>query len=50
MPRVVWAEDSKTGLSFEIGQRQLKFQRKSTLQSLANPAASAEESDVPYGT
>ena len=50
MPRVVWAGDSKTGLSFEIGQSQQKFQRKSTLQSLANPAVSVEESDVPYGT
>ena len=38
MPRVVWAEESKTGLGFEIGPRQQKCQRKLTLQFLANPA------------
>ena len=38
MPRVVFDEESKAGLGFEIGQRQQKYQRKPTLQSLANPA------------
>ena len=32
MPRVVLAEESKTGLGFENGQQQKKFQRKSSLQ------------------
>ena len=47
MPRVVWAGDSKTGLSFEIGQSQQKFQRKSTLQSLANPAVCGRGGCIP---
>ncbi len=38
MPRVVFDEESQTGLGFEIGQLQQKFQRKPTLQSLSNPA------------
>ena len=40
MSCVIYAEESNTGLSFEIGQRQRKCQRKATLQSLANPAVS----------
>ena len=40
MPRVVFEEESKTGLSFEIRQPHRKCQRKPTLQSLANPAVS----------
>ena len=31
-------EKSKTGLGFEIGQPQRRFQRRPTLQSMANPA------------
>ena len=31
MPRVVWAEESKTGLGIEIGHRQQKLWRKPTL-------------------
>ena len=38
MSCVIWAEESKTGFSFEIGQRQQKYQRKPILQSLAKPA------------
>ena len=38
MPRVVFDKESKTGLDFEIGQPQQKFQRRPTLQSMANPA------------
>ena len=38
MPRVVWAEESKTGLGIEIGHRQQKLWRKPTLQSMDNPA------------
>ena len=38
MLRVIFEEESKTGLGFELGQRQQKCQRKPTLQSLANPA------------
>ena len=34
----VGGEKSKTGLGFEIGQRQQKIWRKLNLQSLANPA------------
>ena len=45
MPHVVWAEESKTGLSFENGERQQKYQHKSTLQSLANQAVQQPYSD-----
>ena len=38
MPRVVWAEESKTGPGFEIGQPQQKCSRKPSLQWMANPA------------
>ena len=38
MLRVIWTDESKTGLGFEIGPRQQKCQRKSSLQSMANPA------------
>ena len=41
MPRVVLAGESKTGLSFEIGQPQQKIWRKPSLQSIANPAVRA---------
>ena len=40
MPCVVWAEESKTGLRFEIEPPQQKCQREPTLQSLSNPAVS----------
>ena len=35
---VVWAEESKTGLGYEIGPSQQKCQRKLSLQSMPNPA------------
>ena len=38
MPHVLWAEESKTGLGYEIRPSQLKCQRKPSLQSIANPA------------
>ena len=38
MPGVVFAEESKTGLCFEIRQRQQKCWRKPKVQLLANPA------------
>ena len=38
MPRVVWAEEAKTGLGYEIGPSQQKYQRKPILQSMTNPA------------
>ena len=40
MPRVVFDDESKTGLGFETRkqQRRCQRQRKPTLQSLANPA------------
>ena len=31
LPRVVWAEESKTGLGFKIGPRQQKCQRTPNL-------------------
>ena len=39
LPRVVFDEESKSGLDFKIGQRQQTCQRKPNLQSLANPDA-----------
>ena len=36
MPRVVWADDSKTGLGYESGPSQQKFQRKPSLKSMVN--------------
>ena len=42
MSRIVWAEESKTGLGFEIGPPQQKRQRKPTLQFLSNPSASKQ--------
>ena len=38
MSRVVWAEESKTGFSFEFGPPQQKYQRNPILQLLSNPA------------
>ena len=38
-------EKSKTGLGFEFGQPQRKYQRRPTLQSMANPAV--DVSDFP---
>ena len=38
MFHVVWAEEPKTGLGFEIGPPQQTRQRKPTVQFLSNPA------------
>ena len=38
LPRVVWAGKSKTGLGFEIGPRQQKFQRSPIVHLTGNPA------------
>ena len=38
MLRVVWAEESKTGLGYEIVPSQQKCQRKPSLQLMANSA------------
>ena len=38
MFRVVWAEESKTGLGFEIGPRQQKCQRNPNVHLMGNPA------------
>ena len=38
MPRVVFPEDSKSGLGIELGHRQQKLWCKLTLQSMGNPA------------
>ena len=37
-PHVVFNEEPKTGLGFEIGQRQRTFWHKPKVNSLANPA------------
>ena len=38
MPHVGWAEESKTGLGYEIGPSHQKCHRKPSLQSVTNPA------------
>ena len=38
VPGVVWAEESKTGLGFEMGPPQQKCQCKPTLKFLSNLA------------
>ena len=39
MPRVVWAEESKTGLELEIGPQQQKLCRRPNVQLIGNPAS-----------
>ena len=37
MSRVVWVEESKTGLGFEIGPRQQKCQSRPNVHLMGNP-------------
>ena len=46
MSQVVLVEEPKTGLCFEIRQRQQKYWRKPKLQSLANPAVTDRDPHI----